>query len=80
MINRTVQIYDYNDNLIEVNLFQLLQWKHALRLEERGMRFSRGSVTAHVRKVLSAPRSYKGLAQHIAASLESIMEELGETE
>lgn len=52
-----VAIYDYNETAVELPLFQLLQWKHALALECKGLKFSRGSVTAHVRRFLSAPRT-----------------------
>lgn len=36
-----------------VPVFQLLQWKHAIRLEALGMRHSRGSVTAHAKRALN---------------------------
>ncbi len=54
-----VQISNWNNELVEVPLFQLIQWKHAISLEMKGLRHSRGSVAAHVRKILSAPRSFK---------------------
>ena len=53
-----VQIYDFKGNLITVPFFQLLQWKGAINLETKGLRNSRGSVTAHVRRKLSAPPNY----------------------
>jgi hypothetical protein len=45
-----------------------------------GMKMSRGSVTAHVRKRLSAPRSYKreDIHKHISDSLDSISEQIKE--
>ena len=79
MINMNCQIHDHQGELITVPLFQLLQWKHAIGLEMKGLKMSRGSVTAHVRKRLSAPRSYKraDLHKHLCDSLDSINEQLG---
>jgi len=70
----TVQIYDFNDNLIVVPMFQLLQWKHSISLEMKGLRNSRGSVTAHVRRILSAPKSYK--REHIYDHLKTTIDDL----
>lgn len=81
MSNQQVGIYNFNDEVVAVPLFQLLQWKHALKLEMKtGMTFQGGrKASTHVRKFLSAPRSFKieGLYNHIASSLESINEQLG---
>jgi hypothetical protein len=39
--------------------FQLLQWKHALKLEKVGMRVSRqGKVSTHLRKGLGLKRNF----------------------
>lgn len=80
MIGIDVQIYDYQGELITVPRFQLLQWKHAISLEMKGLKMSRGSVTAHVRKRLSAPRSYKReeIHKHITDSLDSIEKQIKE--
>jgi hypothetical protein len=49
-----------NVNGVGVTLFQLIQWKHALRLEEAGLKLSRGrSVSAHVKKTFGFPRNTK---------------------
>ena len=78
MINMNCRIYDHQGELITVPVFQLLQWKHAIGLEMKGLKMSRGSVTAHVRKRLSAPRSYKraDLHKHLCDSLDSINEQI----
>ena len=80
MNNMNVRIYDYQGELITVPRFQLLQWKHAIGLEMIGLKMSRGSVTAHVRKRLSAPRSYKreDIHKHICDSLDSIETQIKE--
>jgi hypothetical protein len=56
-----------------------LQWKHAIGLEMQGLKHSRGSVTAHVRKKLSAPRSYKraDLHKHLVDSIDDINKQMG---
>jgi len=74
-----VQVNDWNDNAVTVPLWQLLQWKAALRLESQGMRHSRGSVATHVRRLLSAPSSYttRELAAYIAAVVDDVHAQLG---
>lgn len=78
-IAQPVNIWDFNNETVAVPLFQLLQWKHAIALECKGLKNSQGSVTAHVRRKLSAPRSYPraDLLQHLSDSLDSIREQLG---
>ena len=55
---------EYNDSgdTITTSVFQLLQWKHGLKLEILGMKLSRGSVTAHLKRLLklkrNTPREY----------------------
>ena len=73
-----VNIYDFNDELVSVERFQLLQWKHAIGLEMKGLTHSRGSVTAHVRKLLKAPNSYQReqLFNHLSDSLKDIDRQL----
>ena len=73
-----VRIFDFNDHLITVPMFQLLQWKYAIGLEMKGLKHSRGSVTAHVRRKLSAPRSYKReqIHDHLEASIKDIQSQL----
>ena len=48
MQNFEVNIEDANEKLVKTNMFQLLQWKHALALEMKGLTNSRGSVYAHL--------------------------------
>lgn len=73
-----VGIYDFNEQVVEVPYFQLLQWKHSIHLEMQGEKHSRGSVTAHVRKKLSAPRNYPraDLYQHLTDSIDSIKSQM----
>ena len=78
MNNMNCRIHDFNGELVTVPRFQLLQWKHAIGLDMKGLKMSRGSVTAHVRKILSAPRSYKraDLHKHISDSIDSINKQM----
>lgn len=50
-----------------VRMFQLLQLKHALALEIKGLRYSRGSVYAHVKRVFG----FKGNKVKVLAQLEA---------
>jgi hypothetical protein len=77
--NIKVGIYDWNEDVVEVPYFQLLQWKHAIHLEMLGLKYSRGSVTAHVRKKLSAPRSCKRatIYAHLCDSINSVQAQMG---
>jgi hypothetical protein len=54
--------YDDAGNTITTSVFQLLQWKHGLKLEIAGMKLSRGSVSAHLKRLLklkrNTPRDY----------------------
>lgn len=72
-----VHVSDWNDELVPVSLLQLLQWKNALKLEHAGMTHSKSSVTAHVRKVLSAPKSYSRaeLIQYLQSICEDAVEQ-----
>jgi len=78
LLASNVGIYDFNGVVVEIPLFQLLQWKHAISLEMKGLTHSRGSVTAHVRRKLSCPDSYKraDLYKHLSDSIDSITEQL----
>ena len=60
MIPQTVQV-EINEagDTITTSNFQLLQWKHALLLEAKGMTMSGGrKVSTHLRKLMGLPRSY----------------------
>jgi len=74
-----VNIEDYNEKPVAVSMFQLLQWKHALALECKGLTNSRGSVCAMLRKKLNAPRSFtrEQMRDYIAGCVESINEQIG---
>ena len=90
MINYPVQIWNAKDELVSLTLFQLLQWKTALRLEIRTIDAGLGAMTykdghggkkisTHVRKFLSAGRNVtlEDLYEHISDSLDDINEQLG---
>jgi hypothetical protein len=53
--------------------FQLLQWKHAIRLEEKGIRVARRSVNAHAARAFGLPpRSKRSVVlEHVEAALEA---------
>lgn len=49
---------DYGRGTFETSVFQLLQWKHALKLEKVGMTMSRGrKVSTHLRKLMGLKRT-----------------------
>lgn len=75
-----VRIYDFDDNLITVEYFQLLQWIGAINLESQGLKNSRGSVTAHVRRILSCPPRHprEQILAHLRLSQKDIKEQLEE--
>ena len=74
-----VQIEDYNEELVVTTPFQLLQWKHSLALEMKGLTNSRGSVYRFLLEKLSAPKSFDIASMHnyISQCIESINEQLG---
>lgn len=74
MLNAIVEFEDFNGALIKVPIFQLLQWKHAVGLEDKGLKFSRGSVTAHVRRIMSIPRKIKreAIVEYLSAILAEV--------
>lgn len=54
-----VKIETANGEVV-TSIFQLLQWKHALKLEAKGMTMSRGrKVSTHLRKLFGLKRSVK---------------------
>ncbi len=60
------------------NTFQLLQWKHAIGLEMLGLKMSRGSVNAHVKRILKLPKNTKrkDVQAYVAYCLDSVMEQM----
>ena len=52
--------------------FQLMQWKHALHLEIKGLKNSRRSVYAHVKKQLGL----SGTKKKVSEQLDLIVEEI----
>jgi hypothetical protein len=75
-VAQKVQIYGFRDQLIVTTIFQLLQWKHALKLEiETGMTMKGDrKVSTFLRGKLDTPRAYpaKNILAHIEASLDDI--------
>ena len=74
LAQQQIQLYDWNDEPVRVTAWQLLQWKHAVSLERKGIKHSRGSVAAHVRKILNAPKRYpiKELEKYLADTWDDI--------
>jgi len=74
-----VQIYGFKDQLVVTTRFQLLQWKHALRIEMKtGMTTSRGKTVAnHLRELLETPPRYpvENILAHVEQSIEDIDEQ-----
>lgn len=70
-----VEINEAGDT-ITTSPFQLLQWKHALRLEAVGMTTSRGKVSTHLKKLLGLKRTTKPevLQAWVQATLDAIEE------
>ena len=70
-----VQIYAFDNSLVVTTRFQLLQWKHALKIEmATNTTGSRGSVTAHLRKLLKTPKRYRRewILAHVEESMKDI--------
>ena len=64
MVPARVEIPLADGSFAVTNTFQLLQWKHAIGLEMEGLRNSRGSVTAHVKRILHIPMNTKRKLVH----------------
>ena len=58
---------------IIVRPFQLIQWKHAIRLEEKGIKVARRSVKAHAARHFGlSPRAKRSeVLAHIQAALDA---------
>ena len=51
---------DYGQGTITTTPFQLLQWKHALKLESKGLTMSRGrKVSTHLKQLMGLKRTTK---------------------
>lgn len=55
-----------------VSVFQMVAQKHAMMLEAKGIRHSRGSVTAHVKRQYG----FKGNRESVIAQLQALIEEV----
>ena len=70
-----VQIYAFDESLVVTTRFQLLQWKHGLSLESKGLTLSGGrKVSTHLRKLLKTPRMYdrEMLLDYITSCIDDI--------
>lgn len=71
-----VEINDEGDTLT-TTVFQLLQWKHALKLEKVGLKMSGGrKVSTHLRKLLGVKRTYPidALEQWVQDTIDAVEE------
>lgn len=71
-----VQVNDAGDT-VSTTVFQLIQWKHALKLEKVGLTMSGGrKVSTHLRKLLGLKRTYpiEGLEQWVQATIDAVEE------
>lgn len=55
----------------DTRLFQLLQWKYAIKLEIKGINVAKRSVTAHVKRELG----FKGSKEKVLAQLEAYIDQ-----
>ena len=72
--------YDDRGNTFVTSAFQLLQWKHALKLEKLGMTMSRGKkVSTHLRKLMhlkrTTPLDY--LIEWVTGALDHVNAQMG---
>ena len=56
----------------QITIFQLLQWKYGLQLELKGLKNSRGSIYAHVKRTFG----WKGNREKIYEKLCNIVDNL----
>jgi hypothetical protein len=60
-----------------ITVYQLIQWKHAIRLESKGLKHSSGrSVTAHAKRQLGI----RGSREKVLAEVERILEAVRDIE
>jgi hypothetical protein len=67
---------DYGRGTFTTSVFQLLQWKHALRLEAKGLTMSRGKVSTHLRKLMGLKRT--ATVEYLSEWVESVLAQLTE--
>jgi hypothetical protein len=79
MINQTVHVEYGDGQTLATTLFQLMQWRSALKLEVIGMTMSGGrKVSTHLRRAMGLKRTYpiKNLQQWVQATIEAVEGEL----
>ena len=66
---------DYGQGTITTSVFQLIQWKHALKLETKGLTMSRGrKVSTHLKKLMGLKRTTKH--EYLLEWVESVLTQL----
>lgn len=58
-----------------IPIFQLLQWRSAIKLEAKGLKNSRGSVWAHAKKALNITGSREEVVNYITQLIEEYKDE-----
>lgn len=79
-LTRITLEYDDRGNTFVTTPFQLLQWKHALKLEALGMTMSRGrKVSTHLRKLMKLKRTtpVDYLIEWVTGALDHVNKSLG---
>lgn len=73
---QTINI-DYGRGTLNTTMWQLLQWKHALRLEAKGLTLSRGKkVSTHLKKLMGLKRSTS--VSYLSEWIEGIINQIKE--
>ncbi|MCP4928371.1 MAG: hypothetical protein GY918_04865 [Gammaproteobacteria bacterium] len=74
-----VGLDDGSDHEVTTTIYQLIQWKHALKLEQEGLTMSGGrSVTAHVRQFLFGKRKGSPNRKTLYAIICTVLKEVTE--
>ena len=77
MVPARVEIPLADGSFAVTNTFQLLQWKHAIGMEMVGLKNSRGSVTAHVKRILKMKGANReAVHKYITECLDDIEEQI----
>ena len=75
-LTASIEIEATDGSKFTTTSFQLLQWKHALKLEKVGMTMSRGKVSTHLKKLFVLKRTTK--IEELQAIVEDILEQFEE--
>ncbi len=71
--------YDDAGNTFTTSAFQLLQWKHGLKLEKLGMTTSRGKVSTHLKRLMHLKRNtpIDYLIEWVTGALDQVNKAMG---